>query len=279
MLTFFDLLRSYDLKPEDVRLVRHGNKEIKVQSLFNEDQAKFTAYTAWQPANKYGKSKYLAIFAPARGTTSLFLGLWSVDGVTANGQLKRQHLATLKRYKLPEGWSKSSDYYDLTLTKLMGDLSQRLVIEWGGSTLKWVQKKNKSVVEIKPKNSIGEFRSYNEVLLTYPEIQRLARDRDSNSVWVSALSSVNGVYLIRNRHSGKLYVGSAYGKGGILARWHNYSRSGHGGNVRLKELDPGVLEFSILEIAPSTMSSNELIAREQTWKSKLGTRKFGLNEN
>jgi hypothetical protein len=279
MLTFFDLLRSYDLNPEDVRLVRHGNKEIRVQSLFNEDKEKFTAYTAWQPANKYGKAKYLAIFAPARGTTSLFLGLWSVDGVTPNAQLKRQHLATLKHYKLPEGWSNKSDYYHLSLTKLMGDLSQRLVIEWGGSTLKWVQIKDKNVVEIKPKNSIGEFRSYSEVKLTYQDIKKLAKDSDSNSVWVSALSSVNGVYLIRNKHNGKLYVGSAYGKGGILARWHNYSKSGHGGNQRLKELDPGALEFSILEIAPSTMSNDDLIAREQGWKSKLGTRKFGLNKN
>jgi len=279
MLTFFDLLRSYDLKPEEVRLVRHGNKEIRVQSLFNEDKEKFTAYTAWQPANKYGKAKYLAIFAPARGTTSLFLGLWAVDGVTPNDQLKRQHLAILSRHKLPKGWYQKSDYYHLTLTKIMADLSQRLVIEWGRSTLKWVQTKDKSVVEIKPKNSIGEFRSYSEVQLTYQDIKKLAKDSDSNSVWVSALSSVNGVYLIRNKHNGKLYVGSAYGKGGILARWHNYFRSGHGGNKRLKELDPGALEFSILEIAPSTMSNDDLIAREQGWKSKLGTRKFGLNEN
>jgi hypothetical protein len=93
-----------------------------------------------------------------------------------------------------------------------------------------VQKKDKPVVLIKGVNSIGDFISYDDVQLSYADLQRLIKDTDSNIAWVNALSSVNGVYLIRHIMDGKLYVGSAYGKDGILGRWRAYARSGHGGN-------------------------------------------------
>ncbi len=101
----------------------------------------------------------------------------------------------------------------------------------------------------------------------------------SNFSWVSALSSVNGIYLIKDKKVGKLYVGSAYGEDGIFGRWSAYSQNGHGGNKELKDLDPTNFEFSILEITPPTSSVDEVIQRENRWKIKLGTREFGLNSN
>ena len=96
---------------------------------------------------------------------------------------------------------------------------------------------------------------------------------------MNALSSVNGIYLIRDKSSGKLYVGSAYGEDGLYGRWLNYAHNGHGGNKELKGLDPNQFEFSILEIIPPTSSAEEVIHRENRWKEKLGTRAFGLNAN
>jgi len=73
------------------------------------------------------------------------------------------------------------------------------VIEWGRSTVTWVQTKDKAVVQIKPINSIGGFISYDRILLSYAELQKLVNDTDSNTSWVNALSSVNGVYLIQKQ--------------------------------------------------------------------------------
>lgn len=279
MLSFHDLLKTYGIEPSKVRLVRHGNKEINVLDVFHNDKERFTEYTAWQKAGKYGEAEYLAIFSPARGTTSLFLGIWKISGVTENRDLESRHLAMLHKHSLPEGWFKTSVRYHLKLTDIMFSLSERLVIEWGKSTLNWVQSKNKNVVQIKPVNSIGDFTSYDSILLSYEDLQKLIRDTDSNVSWVNALSSVNGVYLIKYKKDGRLYVGSAYGKRGILGRWSAYAKSGHADNKLLKDLDPYEFEFSVLEISPATMSADDVISRENRWKECLGTREFGLNEN
>jgi hypothetical protein len=279
MFSLYDLLRKCDIDPSETRLVRHGNREINVLETFLNEPEKFTEYTAWQKPGKYGLSKYLVVFAPARGTTSLFLGIWQVMGVTPITALKLKHLELLTKYKLPENWFEIADRYDLKKIAAMEYLSQRLVVEWGNSTVSWVQKRDKNIVEIKPLNSIGEFTSYDRILLSYADLQKLIYDTDSNASWVNALSAVNGVYLIKHKKDGRLYVGSAYGKGGILNRWVSYARSGHAGNKRLKGLDPHDFEFSVLEISPSTMSADYVIARENRWKDCLGTRQFGLNEN
>lgn len=279
MLTFFDLLRINNVDPMSVRLVRHANNEINVLKTFQDETLKFAEYTAWQKPGKFGDSKYLAIFAPARSTTSLFLGIWKINGITQNINLKSEHLDSLKKYNLPEDWFKKSDRHDLELTDIMFDLIERLVIDWGGATVSWVQTKDKDVVAIKPKNSIGDFTSYDSILLSYNDLQKLISDIDSNISWVNALSSVNGVYLIKHIKDSRLYVGSAYGKGGILGRWASYAKTGHAGNKLLRDLDPHDFEFSILEISPSTMSAEDVIARENRWKECLGTRTFGLNDN
>jgi hypothetical protein len=188
-------------------------------------------------------------------------------------------LALLRKHNLPEIWFENHDRYNLKPISGMSSLSQRLVVEWGRSTVSWVQSKDKEVVQIKPVNSIGEFTSYDSILLSYTDLRKLITDTDSNVSWVNALSSVNGVYLIKHKKDGRLYVGSAYGKGGIFARWSAYAKTGHAGNKLLKYLDPHQFEFSVLEISPSTMSADDVILRENRWKECLGTKVFGLNDN
>jgi hypothetical protein len=96
---------------------------------------------------------------------------------------------------------------------------------------------------------------------------------------------VAGVYLILAEKTGDLYVGSAYGAGGVWGRWAQYAQSGHGGNKRLVELlardgdYPARFRFSLLQILPKTFTKDEVIAREGVFKEKLGTRATGLNLN
>jgi hypothetical protein len=275
VLTTYDILKKYGIAPTEVRLVRHGNKEIPILETFRTNRKRFEAYQGFQSPKKFGDSKHIAVFAPLDGRAALFLGLWDVVACKINGQLTDADLARIDEYGFPQDWKSDAVCYDLKHNEAMSDLSERLVIDWGLGALAWVQRSDKPVLEIRRPNSIGDFASYSEVKLSYYDLKTLMNDASSNLTWRNALSSVNGVYLIRDKSSGKLYVGSAYGEQGIYARWKIYATSGHGGDVMLRDLDHSQFEFSVLEIAPPTLSAQEVIDIENKWKDRLGTRRFG----
>ncbi len=279
MISFFNILNIYGIDSAVVKLLRHSDAEIEILDTFKNDLDRLEAYQSFQKSNKFGKANHIAIFAPSRGTTALFLGLWDVKAHKSNTEFTKKIHDSIDKYSFPSKWHDRASWYKLVRNKAIDDLSERLIIEWGAATVAWVQSRDKVVIEIKGKNSIGEFASFDEVQLTFDDLKKLKKDADSNATWVNALSSVNGVYLIKDKSTGKLYVGSAYGENGIYGRWAVYAQKGHGGNVELKVLDPINFEFSILEIAPGGLSADEVIERENRWKTRLGTREFGLNKN
>lgn len=279
MITIYKILEIYELDPSMVKLVRHGNKEIPIRETFLHNLKRLEAYQSFQKPKKFGNAKAIAVFAPYYRTTALFLGLWDIHGYTENSKFTEETLSLLKKHNLPESWYNDSAMYDLKRNNILDDLSERLVIEWGAATVAWVQSKDKEVVEIKGKKSIGGFQSFSLVDLDYIDLQNLIQFPDTNLTWVNALSSVNGVYLIKDQTSGKLYVGSAYGDQGIYGRWSAYAKNGHGGNQELTGLNPSDFKFSILEIVPPTTTAEGVIECENRWKEKLGTRQFGLNRN
>jgi len=98
--------------------------------------------------------------------------------------------------------------------------------------------------------------------------------------------NVAGVYLISDTETGKLYVGSASGEGGLWQRWTSYACDGHGGNIELRKLlaDAGPerankFHHSILEIADLHASREDILCRESHWKDVLMSRSHGLNAN
>ena len=96
---------------------------------------------------------------------------------------------------------------------------------------------------------------------------------------------MQGIYLIADTKTGRLYVGKADGTERILGRWSNYAKTGHGGNVALRELSELDLtrrehfQFSILRVFGPGASTMEIDASENHYKRALLTRKFGLNRN
>ena len=93
------------------------------------------------------------------------------------------------------------------------------------------------------------------------------------------LSSLNGIYLIRDKSSGKMYIESAYG-GYKYCRCFNYVLSVNEGIKELRgHQDPSRFEFSILEVIPHKSSAEEVIHLEKMWKGKLETRDFTLKRN
>jgi hypothetical protein len=141
------------------------------------------------------------------------------------------------------------------------------------------------VGEILPKRiSLGEFPGFKGVDLTKDELDTIvAQGLES---WRTALSNVAGVYLISHPPSGRLYVGSATGEGGIWQRWCQYAATGHAGNRELKEMmqndgdqTGSRFRYSILEIADVHASREDILLRESHWKKILLTRAHGLNAN
>lgn len=142
-----------------------------------------------------------------------------------------------------------------------------------------------NVSEIRPTRiSIASFPGFKSVRLTKMQLDLIVREQFPE--WHSALSSVAGVYLITDSSTGKMYVGSATGQGGIWDRWSAYSDNGHGGNVLLRQVMQELgtehaqnLRYSVLEIADTHASVNEVLEREAHWKAVLHTRQHGLNAN
>ena len=99
------------------------------------------------------------------------------------------------------------------------------------------------------------------------------------------MQNQKGVYLITDTHTGKRYVGSAYGNDMLLGRWESYIKTGHGGNVELKELPFDYIKeyfrYTILEIFKASTDDKIITNREKYWKDVLMTRikRFGYNDN
>jgi len=136
------------------------------------------------------------------------------------------------------------------------------------------------VVQILPDTFDNDiFPGYDKVNVTWKELSRVI----SKESWKTALQNQKGIYLITDISTGKMYVGSAYGKNMILVRWQAYVKTGNGGNIELKNLNFEYIKqnfkYSILDIFKSTIDDQVIIAREIWWKTVLLTREFGYNKN
>ena len=139
------------------------------------------------------------------------------------------------------------------------------------------------IVEIRrEKMTIADFPGFNEVVISHASLQTITRQRIDS--WYAALANIKGVYLIVDTTTGKAYVGKASGSDGIWSRWCAYAENGHGGNVELrnllKEQGPEHMrhfQYSILEIADTHASDEDILRRESYWMNVLLTRQHGLN--
>jgi hypothetical protein len=130
------------------------------------------------------------------------------------------------------------------------------------------------------------FPGYENIDVAFDELETLVRN--SRSDWKAALESVKGIYLITDGHSGRRYVGSAYGEQGIWSRWCSYIESGHGGNVELRSLVGNLpleysranFRFALLEHRSVRTPDEIVFERESFWKRILLTRRDSdLNRN
>lgn len=282
MLTLEHLLQPFGFdSSRRTKLVRHQEQGIDVAALLRAGQLEF--YQTFQGRPVFANCDQIVSFLGGVGTQAIFVGVYEVLGVSGPRAIK------LPGDFLYQHMDVSSVYvYNLARDKRFDTLLERLVIDWGAGTRSWVQKfrkGQKQVVEVLPNGYVKEFPGFLDFILRFDELKTLIENPTANREWHRMLGSVAGVYLILDTTTGRQYVGSAYGEGGIIARWSQYARTGHGGNAQLRALlgeRPNArnnLQFSVLQTLSPSLTAREVIAYEQLHKEKLGTRAHGLNSN
>ena len=141
---------------------------------------------------------------------------------------------------------------------------------------------------LKARYSGVTFPGYKNISLKFADLESIVNTGKED--WRTALSIIKGIYVISDKETGKKYVGSAYGEGGIWSRWCSYMNSHHGGNKELKELleisqkkdyAGDNFRFTLVEWTSDkdTVDKAYVIARENFWKEALLSREFGYNAN
>jgi hypothetical protein len=279
MITITELLqlKGFDLRAK-TKLVRHQGGHLDLWSVYRRGHLE--VYQAYQ-AKPVFNCDYVVSFIGLDRARARLTGVYRVLG---NQPAEQVPLPPGAEYLGTPG--PRSLYYHLQREHAFDALADRVVIDWGAAALTWHQwLAPKEVIEVLPAGFVRPFPGYLDFALPFAELRSIIDSPEPNREWHRSLSSVAGVYLILDLVDGRQYVGSAYGVGGILARWRTYAATKHGGNARLVDLlkeDPHRAEkfqFTVLRTLPTTLTAREVIEFERLYKRKLGSRAFGLNSN
>ena len=293
IISIQDLLKGWNRNSEfdnanesRIKLVRHSS-EVKpdsfiykkykgsVYKLYRTDYALFKEWQSEQSDSKMKNVDYLVVFLAEEGCECRFIGVYRNNGP------KRPTCEGISEYNLEE-------------VEGFEALKDKVVINWGKGTLSWMQnwqsaKEVRRIEQVNTGDNVPYFTRYEDVILSFSQLQKVVEDTE----WKSKLESLNCVYLILDKETGKQYVGVTYKdmkpgiKNGILGRWTEYAQTGHGNNKLLVALleDKGIsyaeqnFQWTILETLPLNVTPKVAIDRESLYKKKFGTREHGYNEN
>ena len=270
------ILRDTGLQLGDIRFLRHKDKRAKKgrspYELWRDNRSQFDSYQSKQRIANRQKltAPYWAVFVVNLNDETMFAGLYAV---TYRGLLEQDT-------PMPhtDGIDKagSCDVYDLVLQDTLSDLIGKLFIDWGQGALAWVQyaeRNNKPITELHKAFREPDFPGF----LNF--IQPLSKLNNMPTSWHTVLKSSRGVYMLTCPKTKEQYVGSATGVDGFLGRWQDYIQTGHGGNIGLKSRDASDYQVSILEVAGTSETKDEILTMEGRWQSKLQSLEMGLNRN
>ena len=278
-LHFNLLLTEASLDPRDVRLLRHqqvGVNRMTPFALWRDNVAEFERYQSAQVADRraHFASRYWAGFVVPPDGSTLFVGLYQIAGHESAppdwiDPLRRESVADMKR---------DIDIYHYHRVADFDYLTGRLKIAWGDGKRSWSQRAastrgSKAIVELSKEFREPDFPGYTRFCGNLASIATISNE------WIAALRSVRGIYLLTCPRTKEQYVGAAYGGDGFWGRWQSYAATGHGGNEGLRSRDPSDYQISILEVAGSSATPDDIISMEQLWKGKLQSREMGLNRN
>jgi hypothetical protein len=281
ILYFSDVLKKVGLDPSKVKLIRHALTDKGFRACYEADKVyEYTCHQKLGFSQGYG---YWATFISGKGTLCRLHACYKVhDFVPDTREVMPEGVPEIEAEK----FQGKGSYFNLEPIDLLRDYEGRLTIDWGNSARMWHQKgtTEKPIVSIQADEK-KVFSGFEDLILTYDELKEIVENPTIYEAWHTALSSVNAIYLIVDRETGRQYIGSAYGKGGLLGRWSCYVASHHGNNKQMRELICAYPEryhcfqFSILQILPKTATDDEVIRTESLYKKKLLTIPFGMNSN
>jgi hypothetical protein len=266
-LTLASVLQAAHLEPEDVLLIRHPLSNANARLAYESGQ--LIPYTSEQGASFPTQYRYWLTFVGEEGTSARLVACYE----------------NLGHRIAPEQWTK---LFDLVESEVLSDLIGRLVIDWGAGARSWRQRG--VMASLKPIVSILErqvrpFPGFERLVLTFAELDEVISQPRRYAAWHASMSAVSAIYVIANQLTGKLYVGSAHGEGGLLGRWTDYVNSYHGGNKKLVaeiEADPSTFknfQFSVLQVLSRTATAEQVLGVESLYKRKMLSIPFGLNAN
>ncbi|WP_447759502.1 GIY-YIG nuclease family protein [Pseudomonas moraviensis] len=266
------ILPSLTIQNTKVHLAQHNGFEHPMDVYLAGD---FDDWQSWQSRRNF-ECEYVIGLIELHGTKK-----WLLAGVYDSLKVNES-----------KGRNENRDFvYDYRRVPEFAEMEGRLILEYTkprGNYL-WLETCLKSMVVssmLEKPMTVGKFPGFKEVDISHRELNIIVQKGLES--WQTALCSVAGVYLISDRTEGEhqLYVGSATGTGGLWDRWVNYSNNGHGGNIRIRDLQTKRgknfaenFRFSILEIADKHTGKDEMIQKEIHWKRRLLTRDSGLNGN
>ena len=275
-IMFNTVLLAADFYFGDVRLLRHKDQRAAKgrtpYELWRDDRPQFDRYQATQSVGNRNKLKaaYWASFVGTPSDETLFVGLY---GVKYRGLLAQDtpmpHMDGVDK-------ADSCDVYDLTLEHALSDLVGKLLIDWGPGDRAWIQRadrQDKRIMELRTEFKEPDFPGFLNFVEPLSRLDKLPKG------WIAVLQSSKGIYLLTCPRTKEQYVGSATGEGGFWCRWQEYVQTGHGGDVALKSRDPSDYQASILEVAGTASTWEDILKMEGRWKSKLLSREMGLNRN
>ena len=276
-LHFNQLLIGAGIDPAATRLLRHqtqltdGRRPI---DLWRAGPDLLAAYQSYQLTayRSHFKARWWASFVGTAEGRTMFVGLYEIDDPTPIDPAAR----------LPS-WLNvdplNDDYYPSRPIEALSEYVGRLYIEWGGGASgkrAWRQRadtQNKIISELHLDVAGQPFPGLLDL------VEPLTALASAPPLWIEQLKTAHGVYLLTCPVTGERYVGSASGREGFWGRWSGYIANGHGGNVALRARERTDWIVSVLQVAGSADSDDDVLAMEGLWKRKLQSRAFGLNRN
>ncbi len=275
-MRLFQLIKNLDPKfnPNRCKIhlaVRAGKDDPKDDPLHSYFAGEFEEWQTWQTKRNFEREFVLSLIQLPEHNKWLFVGIFASQSSVWDKN-NRRHV------------------YRLSRRTATNEFEDRLIVHYerqGRQSYRNAEMLDDALTiseYLAQKKTIGKFPGYSCAMLTKQHLDIVVKQEIES--WKVALENVAGVYVIADRNTGKLYVGSATGCEGIWGRWRDYSETGHGGDRKLQELlkkkKPGYAEnfqFGILEIAGTDASNDDVLKRESRWKELLLTREHGYNAN
>lgn len=279
------LLQFYGLDTsKKIKVARHKDERRGYDLPLLYQMGQFDIYQSYQEGPDFHGCDYLVSFLGTNNNQAFFIGVYKINSIRKASEVPLPlNFFYYDIYKPSRNY-----YYELEEISGFEDLRERLVIEWSGGSINWIQwldKRDKEVVQILPKGYVSHFPGYLNFILTHDQLKKIIENPQSHKDWHNMLSAVAGIYIIVDTMSGKQYIGSASGKEGLLGRFKTYAKNPDGGNTELKKLIDAnplhakMLQYTLLETLPISLTGKEVLAREELYKKKLGSRLYGLNIN